>query len=64
MHNRLGAHPNKEGFTVIDHRKGKWAKKNCKPTPQEEKEEANKVLLEREPKSDAPDKWQKVTEVK
>ncbi len=64
MHNRLGTCPDRDGFMVIDHKKGKRAKKNCKPTPQEEKEEADKVLLKREPQSDAPGKWQKITEVK
>ncbi len=48
---------------MVDSKKGKRAKKNCKPTLQEEKEEADRVLLEREPKSEALGKWQKVTEV-
>ncbi len=48
---------------VVDNKKGKRAKKNCKPTPQEEKEEADRVLLEREPKSEAPGEWWKVTKV-
>ncbi len=57
VHDRLGTHPDRGGFTVINHKKGKWVKKNQKPTLQEEKEAANKVLLEREPKSKALDKW-------
>ena len=56
VHDRLGTHPNRDRFTVIDHKRAKQVK-NCKPTPQEEKEEADKVLLKREPKSTAPGEW-------
>ncbi len=63
IHNRLGTCPDRDGFIVVDNKKGKRAKKNCKPTPQEEKEEADRVLLKREPKSEDLGEWQKVTEV-
>ena len=63
IHDRLGTHPDRDRFTVVDNKKGKRVKKNCKPTLQEEKEEADKVLLKREPKSKALGEWQKVTEV-
>ncbi len=63
VHNRLGTCPDRDGFMVVDTKKGKRMRKNCKPTPQEEKEEADRILLEREPKSEVPDEWRRVTEV-
>ncbi len=52
LYDRLGTHPDRDGFTVVNTKRGKKAKKTCKPTPQEEEEEADRVLLEREPKSE------------
>ncbi len=48
---------------VVNTRRGKKAKKTHKLTPQEEKEEADRVLLKRELKSEKPGEWRKVTEV-
>ena len=62
IHDRLGTHPDRDRFTVVNTKRGKKAKKNHKPTPQEEKEEADKVLLERELKSEALGEWRRVTE--
>ncbi len=52
VHDRLGTHLDRDGFTVMNTKRGKKAKKTCKPTPQEEKEEADRILLERELKSE------------
>ncbi len=63
IHDRLGTHPDRDRFTVVNTKRGKKAKKTRKLTPQEEKEEADRVLLEREPKSEVPGKWRRVTKV-
>ncbi len=63
VHNRLRTHPNRDRFTVVNTKRGKKAKKTHKPTPQEEKEEVDRVLLERELKSEVPGEWRRVTEV-
>ena len=63
IHDRLGTCPNRDGFTVVNTKRGKKAKKTLKPTPQEEKEEVDKVLLERELKLEVPGEWRRVTEV-
>ena len=54
IHDRLGTCPNRDGFTVVNTKRGKKVKKTCKLTPQEEKEEADRVLLERELKLETP----------
>ena len=48
---------------MVNTKRGKKAKKTCKPTPQEEKEEADRVLLEREPKLEKLGEWRRVAEV-
>ncbi len=63
IHDRLGTCPDRDGFTVVNTKRGMKVKKTRKPTPQEEKEEADRVLLEREPKSEATGKWRRVTKV-
>ena len=63
IHNRLGTHPDRDGFTVVNTKRGKKVKKTCKLTPQEEKEEVDRVLLEREPKSEVLGEWRRVTKL-
>ena len=48
IHDRLGTCPDRDGFTVVNTKRGKKVKKTCKLTPQEEKEEVDRVLLQRE----------------
>ncbi len=60
IHDRLGTCPDRDGFTVVNTKRGKKVKKTHKPTPQEE---VDRVLLERELKLEALGEWRRVTEV-
>ncbi len=62
VYDHLGTHPDQDGFTLVTHCKGKTQKK-WKPTPNEEQEAAEALLIKNNPKSEKPGEWRKITEL-